>query len=122
MVKTRKKILLYAGLGMLALAYSVKWLDAPVYYFWILFGLAITFKVLFLIAALRSKHFRAGLWLYMILAGVALIMVSFIFKHFFSIPMIQNLLIYCAITLKLCGIMLMFWENRETGTANRKKK
>ena len=112
--KTGYKVFLYAGLSLLAIAFIVKWLDAPVYYFWILLGLAISFKVYFLAITLRSKSIRYGLWLYFILTGVAMILTSLLFKNIFPIPIIRNILFFGAILLKITGVILMFSGKKTT--------
>lgn len=107
------KIFLYAGLSVLAIAFIAKWQGAPAYCFWILFGLAITLKVLFLAGTLRAKSIRVGLWLYLILAGVATILISLLFKNIFPIPMVRNILFCAAILLKIAGLTLLFLAKKK---------
>jgi hypothetical protein len=107
-----KKASLYTGIGLLGIAFVVKWLNAPIYYFWILLGLAISLKIIFLVIALRNKSIRVGLWLYLILAGVVMILTSFLFKHIFPIPIVQNILFFCSISLKIIGLILMLLKNK----------
>ena len=113
MKKTDGKLFLYAGLGLLAVAFAVKWLGAPMCCFWVLLGLAVSFKILFLTASFRSKSIKVGLWFYFISAGVMLILLSFFFKNI----ILHNALFYGAILLKIAGLMLMF-----SGKEKRKKK
>ncbi|MDR2085913.1 MAG: hypothetical protein LBP72_01940 [Dysgonamonadaceae bacterium] len=100
------KILLYAGLGILLIAFIFKWAAMPVG-FWILLGIAVTFKTFFLISVFRVNGFKPALWLYFILSGVALILLSLLFKTVFPIPPLYKILFFGAISLKITGLILM---------------
>jgi uncharacterized membrane protein len=54
-----------------------------------------------------------GLWLYLILAGVAMILVSMLFKNIFPLPVVRNILFYGAISLKISGLLLMFLQKKK---------
>ncbi len=113
MTKNTARIFLYVGLSILAAAFILKYSTAlPVYCFWIMFGVAISCKIIFLIAVLRSKSVKVGLWLYLILAGVAIILLSMLFKNIFPMPILRNILFYGAISLKVIGLVLLFTQKR----------
>jgi hypothetical protein len=105
--KTGHRVFLYAGIGLLLIAFSAKWLGVSMCYFWILFVAAITSKITFLIIALRRKSVRSDLWLYLILAGIAMILVSLLFKYIFPMLLVRNVLFFVAILLKVTGLALM---------------
>jgi hypothetical protein len=105
--KTGYRVFLYAGIGLLLTAFSAKWLGVSMCYFWILLAAAITSKITFLMIALRRKSVRPGLWLYLILAGIAMILASLLFKHIFPMPLVRNILFFGAIFLKVTGLALM---------------
>ena len=109
-MKTGNRIFLYAGLSLLVIAFVVKGFHVSIYGFWILLGLAISFKVIFLILTFRSKSIRVGLWLYLILAGVAMILLSLLFKNTFM----HNTLFYSAILLKITGLILLLSGKMKT--------
>ncbi|MDR1739522.1 MAG: hypothetical protein LBR45_02050, partial [Bacteroidales bacterium] len=95
MTKNTARIFLYVGLSILAAAFILRYSIAlPPHCFWIMFGVAISCKTVFLIAVLRSKSVKVGLWLYLILAGVAMILVSMLFKNIFPLPVVRNILFY----------------------------
>ena len=101
---------LYSGLGVLGIAFVAKWLDASVCCFGILLGVAITLKLLFLISLFREKGFKPSLWLYLILAGVATILLSMLFKNIIPMPVLYSVLFYGAIALKISGLILMLYS------------
>jgi hypothetical protein len=107
------KIFLYTGLGILLTAFILKWSAAITYWFWILLGVAIVFKVAFLISVFRTKGFKPKLWLFLILTGVAVILISILFKTVFHIPNVYKILFYIAIALKTTGLILMIFSNRK---------
>jgi hypothetical protein len=109
-IQKNNKILLYIGLGILFFAFTVKWAVMPACYFWLLLGIAITFKTFFLIAVFRTKGFRPALWLYFILTGIALILISLLFKTIFPVPALYRILFYSAISLKATGLILMLFH------------
>jgi hypothetical protein len=92
------KILLYSCLGILLIAFIFQWTGPPSYYFWILLGFAIVFKTLFLISVFRLKGFKPSLGLYFILTGVAMILISLLFKTIFPLPVLYKILFYGAIS------------------------
>jgi uncharacterized membrane protein HdeD (DUF308 family) len=107
------KAFLYGGLGVLLIAFAVKWMGMPVYAFRILLGIAIALKMVFLIFVFRAKGFRPGLWLYLILSGVAMILVSMLFKTVFPVPALYRILFCGAILLKMAGLALMLFSKRK---------
>ncbi|MDR2058157.1 MAG: hypothetical protein LBP83_07765 [Dysgonamonadaceae bacterium] len=102
------KVFLYSGLGILFIAFTFHWAGMPAYYFGVLLSIAIVFKTLFLISVFRLKGFKPSPWLYFILAGVAMILISLLFKTIFPIPVLHKILFYGAISLKITGLILMF--------------
>jgi ABC-type uncharacterized transport system permease subunit len=108
------KLYLYIGLSLLLIAFVVKWLNiVPSIGFWIILGVAIAFKIYFLVLAFRTKSVKTGLWLYLIMAGVALIFASLLFKNIFPNPLMRNVLFYGAILLKLIGLILLIIGKRK---------
>ncbi|MDR2147579.1 MAG: hypothetical protein LBE91_14090 [Tannerella sp.] len=108
MKKTGNKLYLYIGLSLLVIAFAVRWLHVlPAYWFWILLGVAISFKTYFLILTFRNKSVKVGWWLYLILAGVVMIFASLLFKNIFPYPVIRNILFFGAILLKIIGLILL---------------
>jgi hypothetical protein len=114
MKKVNNKIFLYSGLTLLLTAFAVKWLrpDVPAVYFWLLLGMAITLKSVFLVHVFRRKDFKPALWLYFILAGVLMILVSLLFKHVYPIPPVRLTLFYGAIILKVSGLVLLIMQRK----------
>jgi len=114
MQKTNNKIFLYSGLALLLIAFIIRWagMGIPLYYFWILTGIAITLKSIFLINVFRRKEFKPALWLYFILAGVVMILISLLFKHVYPMPSVWFVLFYGAIILKVSGLILMIIQRK----------
>ncbi|MDR0413355.1 MAG: hypothetical protein LBH61_06110 [Dysgonamonadaceae bacterium] len=112
-IRKYKKLFLSTGLGMLAAAFIAYRLGAPGCYSGALLGVAILLKMLFLTAVFSTKGFRPGLWLYFILAGVALILISLLFKTVFPVRILYQILFYSAISLKMTGLVLMFFSQKE---------
>jgi hypothetical protein len=108
----KRQLLLYAGLGLLALFFAARWAGAPAGLCWTLFGVAIACKTLFLIRVFSAKGFRAGGWLYFILAGVALMLLSMLFKTPFPAPALQQTLFYAALGLKATGLCLLMVKKK----------
>ena len=108
-----KKQLLYIGLGILFVAIIFKWLGVAVCYFRTLLGVAIFFKLLFFVSVFRAKGFKLNLWLGLILSGVAMILLSMLFKTTFPIPVLRDVLFYGAIMLKISGLVLMLFSQRK---------
>ena len=108
----KRRLLLYIGLGLLALFFAAGRAGAPAYLCWTLFGVAIACKTLFLIRVFSAKGFRAGSWLYFILAGVALILLSMLFKTPFPAPALQKTLFYAALGLKATGLCLLVFKKK----------
>jgi len=113
MERIGNKIFIYVGLSLLAIAFAIKWFGAPMFCFWILLGAAILFKVFFLIVSLRSKSVTVGLWLYLILAGVAMILASMLFKNIFQNFIVRIILFHGAILLKITGLILMLLDKKK---------
>ncbi|MDR2293046.1 MAG: hypothetical protein LBE11_06180 [Prevotellaceae bacterium] len=108
-MKKHKKSFLYAGLGILAVSFIVKWLGAPLYCFLILLCMAIVLKSFFLISVISAKGFKPNLWFYFILAGVCMILISMLFKTIFHVTAVHKILFYGAISLKTTGLILMIF-------------
>ena len=102
-----KRVFLYIGLSLLVTALMLKWLGIVVCCFGILFSIAIFFKTLFLVSIFIAKGFKSSLWLYLVLAGVVMILISMFFKTVFPISTLRNTLFYGAIMLKVSGLILM---------------
>ncbi|MDR2127073.1 MAG: hypothetical protein LBP63_09625 [Prevotellaceae bacterium] len=112
-IRKHKKTFLYGGLGLLFVSFAVKWLGVSIYCFWILFCMAIILKALFLICAFSSKGFKPGLWLYLILAGAVMILISMIFKTAVPVPVLHKILFYGAVSLKTAGLLLMIFYRQK---------
>jgi len=109
----RKIVCLSGGLCMLLIAFVCKYTGMPTYCFWVLFGMAIALKTLFLVFTFREKGFKPKLWLYFILAGVVMILLSMLFKTIIPITTVYKALFYGAITLKTTGLLLMLFSFRK---------
>lgn len=101
------KILLYSGLALLALALTLRSLGVDTLFWAPLFVLAIALKTGFLVLTFRARQFRWHLWLILILAGVAMILLSLVFKHIYPLPLLRNILFYGALALKLSGLLVL---------------
>lgn len=111
-MRINKKMYLFIGLGILLIAFVVKWANAPLFYFRILIGIALLFKFIFLIFVFREKGFKPALWLYLIMSGVTMIMLSMFFKNIFPMSSLYKILFYGAITLKISGLVLMLFSKK----------
>lgn len=98
------KIFLYSGLFVLGISFLFKWHGNPVL-FGIFLGMAIALKAIFLIAVLLKREVKLGLWFYLILTGVAMILLSLCFKA--CVPVLYRTLFYAAVFLKLSGLLLL---------------
>jgi hypothetical protein len=109
MKQTRKpkRAFLYGGLGVLLVAFAAKWTGMAAYCFWTGLGIAVALKTLFLISVFRAGKFRPGLWFYLILTGIGLILISLLFKTVFPVPLLYQILFYGAISFKVSGLILM---------------
>jgi hypothetical protein len=105
---------LYSGLGILLVAFAAKWTGMAMYYFWTGLGIAVALKTLFLISVFRAGEFRPGLWFYLILTGVGLILISLLFKTVFPVPLLYKILFYSAISFKVTGLILMLCSKRKS--------
>ncbi|MDR0749873.1 MAG: hypothetical protein LBF62_09925 [Tannerellaceae bacterium] len=114
MKKVNNKLFLYGGLTLLLTAFAVRWLmpGVPSVYFWMLAGIAIACKLVFLVNVFRRKDFKPALWLYFILAGVLMILVSLLFKHVYPLPFVRLALFCGAIILKLSGLALLVMQRK----------
>ncbi len=101
------KLFLYSGLSLLLIAIIIRWCGVPSVIWIPTFCTAILLKAIFLFTAFRTKGFKISLWLTFIIIGVAMILVSLLFKYIFPIPQLRNILFYGAITLKVSGLILM---------------
>lgn len=107
-----RKVFLFSGLSILFVAFVVKWMGVPLCYFKVLLGIAILLKSIFLLLVFREKGFKPSLWLLFILAGVALMLFSLLFKEIFPLFVLNRILFYGAITLKVSGLVLMLLSQR----------
>ena len=107
------KSFLYIGLSILAAAFVVQWTDGSLALSYALLGIAIIFKVIFLINVFRAKGFRPNPGFYMILIGVTMILTSLLFKKLIPIPILQKLLFGGAIALKIFGVVLMIIDSKK---------
>jgi uncharacterized membrane protein YedE/YeeE len=114
MRKVNNKLFLYSGLALLLTAFAARWLSpgVPAVYFWLLLAMGITLKSVFLINVFRRKEFKPALWLYLILAGVLMILISLLFKHVFPLPPVRFTLFYGAIILKVSGLVLLIRQRK----------
>ena len=108
-----KIVFLSGGLCLLFVAFVCTRAGLPGYCFWLLFGMAIALKVLFLVFTFREKEFKPKPWLYFILTGVAMILLSLLFKTIIPMPTLQKGLFYGAVTLKTTGLLLMLFSFRK---------
>jgi predicted membrane channel-forming protein YqfA (hemolysin III family) len=109
----RSKVFLYTGLSALAVAFLCKRAGAPAYVFWILCGIAIVMKSLFLILIIRAKR-RSGAGFYLILAGVGLILISLLLERIYPVSVLNRLLFYGAISFKITGVVLLCVRKNKT--------
>ena len=109
----RKIVFLSCGLCILLVAFVCRSAGLPAYCFWVSFGMAITLKILFLVFTFIEKGFKPKPWLYCIQAGVALILLSMLFKTIIPMPAVYDVLFYGAITLKITGFLLMLFSLRK---------
>ena len=112
MRKSSERIFLFGGLIFLFIAFVIRWLGASNFMFGTFLILGISLKTVFLITIFRSKGFRPGPGLYLILAGITMILVSLLFKTICPLPIIRNMLFYGAILLKITGLILIIFEKR----------
>jgi len=101
------KVFIYAGLCFLVISFVAQWLGAPTYLSLILRGLGVLLKVIFIIATLRSKTVRVGLWFYLIMTGVLMILVSLLFRNVVPIPIMRYIFFYGAISFKVTGLLML---------------
>ena len=106
------KIALYSGLSVLALAFISKWMQMPVYSFWILLCIGIAIKTIFLISIIRSG-LKPNKGFYIILIGVGMILISMVFKYIYPILLLSKILFFSAILLKITGLILMMIINKK---------
>ena len=106
-------LFLYSGLGILLASFVCRWIGMPACCFWLLLGIAIILKTLFLVFTFKEKGFKPKLWLHFILSGVVLILFSLLFKTIIPIPTVYKVLFYSAITLKVTGLLLMIFYRRK---------
>lgn len=112
MKKRNDLFFLYGGLCLLFVAILFRAFGIPSLYFWVTFSAAISLKAFFLILTFRKKGFKPGLGLYLILAGVAMILISILFKTVYPFPVLRNILFYGAIALKVIGLLIMIFRGK----------
>ncbi|MCD8029769.1 MAG: hypothetical protein LUF04_08410 [Bacteroides sp.] len=108
-----RKIFLFTGLvffGIASLVWLAGWHPAL---FGVLLCAGVSMKVAFLFCTFRRPDFKMSVPMYMILTGVGLILVSLLFKSVIPMPMVQAILFYTAITLKVAGVALLFYPSRK---------
>ena len=104
------KVFLYSGLSVLILAFFCKWIEMPTYSFWVLLGIAIVLKTIFLISAFRTKY-KPSKGFFLILTGVGMILISMVFKYIYPIALLGKIFFYIAIILKITGLIMMIRYN-----------
>lgn len=103
------RLLLYCGLTLVTTSFIAKWtLNISDLLFYVLLGVAISCKILFLLSHMQAKGFKMDIGIYFILTGVGLMLLSMLFKTIFPIPVLQQILFYTAISLKITGVILKF--------------
>jgi len=105
------KAFLYSGLSVLLLAFVCKWMKLPTYSFWILLGAAVVLKSLFLISVFRTKY-KPSKGLYVILIGIGMILISMFFKYIYPLSLLNKILFYGAISLKITGLLMMILHKK----------
>jgi hypothetical protein len=103
----RGRYFLRGGLTLLAVALAARWAGAPPVLFWPMFGVAILLKALFLLTLTRAKGFRPGAGHWLVVAGVAVILLSLLFKTVFPLPALHGVLLVAAIALKVTGLIVI---------------
>jgi hypothetical protein len=105
---------LYSGLALLLTAFAIRWLEAgvPDACFWTMLGIAIACKLVFLVTVFRRKDFKPALWLYLMLAGVMMMLVSLLFKQVYPVPPVRLGLFCGAIILKVSGLVLLIMQRK----------
>ena len=106
-MNNKNKLFLYAGLSLLLITIIIRGFGVSSAIWIPIFSIAILLKGIFLINIFRSKKFKMTGWLMFILIGVAMILISMLFKSIFPIPLIRDVLFYGAITFKVLGLILM---------------
>lgn len=109
-MKINNHFYLYAGLGLLLIALLVRAAGVDLLIWLPIFTIAILLKAIFLIHTLRSKSFSMRPWLILILIGVALLVISLLFKYVFEQLQLRTIFFYAAISLKVLGLILMLLE------------
>ena len=108
-----RKAFLYSGLLTLIFAFLCKWTAMPAYSFWGLFCISISLKTLYLISVFRTKaKLNAGF--YFILAGIGIILIFMFFKYIYPIRLLNKILLYVAISLKVTGLILMIFTGKQS--------
>ncbi len=107
-----RKLSLFTGLTLLLVAACLYWTGQPSSVYLCVFGAAIVFKSLFLYQTLRAPGFKMSIAMYMILAGIALILASLLFKNIYPQPVIRNILFYTAIALKVSGVSWLLYRQK----------
>jgi len=111
-LRKNNRLLLYIGLSLLAVSLITRWAGVPSTVWIPMFCLAILLKATFLINVFHAKGFKMSLWLLLILIGVAMILLSLIFKSVYPVEWLRNILFYGAITLKVSGLILMLAQKK----------
>ncbi|MDL2257506.1 hypothetical protein LJC06_04805 [Bacteroidales bacterium OttesenSCG-928-I14] len=106
-MKINNKVFLYTGLTLLFISLLIRGLGVTTGIWLPVFCVAILLKVIFLYNVFNTKGFKMSLWLGLILIGVALILISMIFRYLYPITLLRNILFYAAITFKVAGLVVM---------------
>ncbi len=107
-----RKIYLFTGLAFFGIASLVLLAGWHPAWFWVLLGAGVSMKVAFLFCTFRRPDFKMSAPIYMILIGVATILVSLLFKSLVPLPVVRAVLFYMAIALKVGGVVLLFCQSR----------
>lgn len=117
--KNTQDAFLYTGLIFLAAAFTAKWSSIPAIGFWILIGIAVILKVLFLISVFRVKGFKPSLWLYLILAGITVMLTSLFFRTVALVSAAGKILFFVAVLLKISGLIVLLFSKLRNLTTSR---
>lgn len=112
----------YSALALLFIAFAIKWIGAPIYYFWILIAVVVFLKLFFVLFLFKEKKLKPGIGLYLIMTGVALILASLALDKIFFTLSIHKVLFYIAITLKITGIAMILLVNGKVNASKQSEE
>lgn len=106
------KLLFFAGLAFILsgiVARSIGW-QTPHYLSLIFIGAA--FKTHYLFLSIRSGKLRITPPLFVLLAGISLVLISLLLKHVFALVVIAKTVLFIGITLKIVALILFGLRSR----------